>query len=121
MTVRRWELGVREPKADDIRKICKILNCTEAELLNGADEQEFEVKILMGVKALTGVSGLEITDNSFVYGVQDDKPQIHLAGKVFVGTPEERAKALEMIIKKFHEACWMFDHQDDAAAAAGKE
>ncbi len=74
----------------------------------------------MGVKALTGISGLEITDNTFLYGVEDNKPQIHLAGKVLIGTPEERAKAREILLKKFDEACWMFDHKDDAAAAVDK-
>ena len=74
----------------------------------------------MGVKSLVGLSGVEVTDNTFLYGVEDNKPQIHLAGKVLIGTPEERAKAREILLKKFDEACWMFDHKDDAAAAANK-
>lgn len=112
-TIRRWELGYREPRSSDIRKLCEILNCTEAELLNEPAKQEFEVKIVMGVKNLTGAAGIEIADNTFLYGVQDDEPQIHIAGKVRIDTPEMREKALEEIIRKFKKACWMFDHKDD--------
>ena len=106
---------------DILSPLASALYITEEELLNGPNnEREFEVKILMGVKSLVGLSGVEVTDNTFLYGVEDNKPQIHLAGKVLIGTPEERAKAREILLKKFDEACWMFDHKDDAAAAANK-
>ena len=111
-TIRRWELGYREPRSSDIQKLCEVLNCTEAELLNVSGKQEFEVKIMMGVKSLTGLAGVEVMDNSFLYGVQDDEPQIHLAGKVRIDTPEMRAKARELILKKFDAACRMFDLKD---------
>ena len=117
-TIRRWESGDFEPRSNDLLKLCEILGCTEAELLNGPARQEFEVKIVMGVKNLTGIAGVEVADNSLLYGVQDDKPQIHLAGKVMIGTPEEREKALATIIEKFKAACWMFDHKAEAEANA---
>jgi len=113
-TLLRWEYGKREPKASEIQKIAKALDITEAELINGPIEQKFEVKIVMGVKNLTGLTGIEIEDNKFLYGVDDDEPQIHLAGKVRIGTPEERVKALAEIISKFKKACWMFDHKSEA-------
>lgn len=114
MTLRRWEQGMREPKANEIRKLCEILHCSEAELLNGPERQEFEAKIVMGVKNLTGLAGVEILSNSFLYGVEDDVPQIHLAGKVRIDTQEDREKALAEIIRKFKAACWMFDHKGTA-------
>ncbi|MBQ7594130.1 MAG: helix-turn-helix transcriptional regulator [Synergistaceae bacterium] len=113
-TIRRWETGDFEPRSNDLMKLCEILGCTEAELLNGPTKQEFEVKIIMGVKNLTGLAGVEVMDNTFLYGVQDDEPLIHLAGKVRIDTQEERDKALEQIIKKFKAACWMFEHKDTA-------
>ena len=113
-TLLRWEYGTREPKASELQKLAKILNCTEAELLNGPAKQELEVKIMMGVKSLTGLAGIEVANNSFIYGVQDDEPQIVLAGKVRIDTPEERENALAEIISKFKKACWMFDHRDEA-------
>ena len=113
-SIRRWETNTREPRTSDLVRLCEVLQCTEAELLNGSSQQEFEVKIVMGVRNLTGAAGIEIADNTFLYGVQDDEPQIHLAGKVRIDTPELREKALDEIIRKFKKACWMFDHKDDA-------
>lgn len=113
-TVRRWELGYREPKASDIKRLTKVLDCTESELLNGPAKQEFEVKIVMGVKKLPSVAGLEIGNNTFFYGVEDDEPQIHLAGKIRIETPELRAKARDLILQKFDAACWMYDHKNEA-------
>lgn len=117
-TIRRWETGDFEPRSNDLMKLCEILGCTEAELLNGPTKQEFEVKIIMGVKNLTGLAGVEVASNSFIFGVQDDEPQIVLAGKVRIDTQEERDKALEQIIRKFKAACWMFDHKGTAEAEA---
>ena len=113
-TIARYERGEMEPSLKIAHAIAEILGCSEAELLNGPAKQEFEVKIVMGVKNLTGAAGIEIADNTFLYGVQDDEPQIHIAGKVRIDTPELREKALEEIIMKFKKACWMFDHKDDA-------
>lgn len=113
-TLLRWEYGTREPKASEIQKLAKALGVTEAELLNGPANQELDVKIMMGVKSLTGLAGIEVANNSFIYGVQDDEPQIVLAGKVRIDTPEQRENALAEIISKFKKACWMFDHRDEA-------
>ncbi|MBQ7544882.1 MAG: helix-turn-helix transcriptional regulator [Synergistaceae bacterium] len=117
-TIRRWELGRREPRSSDIQKLCEILNCTEAELLSVSVKQEFEVKILMGVKSLTGLAGVEVASNSFFYGVEDDEPQIVMGGRVRIDTPELRAKARELILKKFDAACRMFDLKDKIEAEA---
>ena len=70
------------------------------------------------MKSLTGLAEVEVMDNSFLYGVQDDEPQIHLAGKVRIDTPELRAKARELILKKFDAACRMFDLKDKIEAEA---
>ena len=115
-TLVRWENGSREPRASDLTKLAQLLQCSEAELLNGQVKQEFEVKIVMGVKNLTGLAGIEVMDNTFLYGVQDDEPQIHLAGKVRIDTPELRAKARDLILKKFDAACRMFDLKDKIEA-----
>ena len=113
-TISQWENRVYIPKTPKLKKLAEAFNITEAELLNGPAKQEFEVKIVMGVRNLTGAAGIEIADNTFLYGVQDDEPQIHIAGKVRIDTPELREKALDEIIRKFKKACWMFDHKDDA-------
>ena len=115
-TLIRWENGVRTPRISELQKLSQVLGCTEAELLNGPQGQEFEVKIVMGVKSLTGLAGVTLTDNSFFYGVDDTELQIIMMGKVGIGTPEERENALAEIIRKFKAACWMFDHKADAEA-----
>ena len=110
----RYERGAVTPSIDMVQKIANALGITVDELLNGPAKQEFEVKIMMGVKSLTGLAGIEVANNSFIYGVQDDEPQIVLAGKVRIDTPEQRENALAEIISKFKKACWMFDHRDEA-------
>ena len=115
-TLLRWEYGTREPKASELQKLAQVLNVTEAELLNGPARQELEVKIIMGVKSLTGLAGVEVASNSFFYGVEDDEPQIVMGGRVRIDTPEHRAKARELILKKFDAACRMFDLKDKIEA-----
>ena len=34
MTLRRWEWGERQPRMEEIKKLCEVLHVTEAELLN---------------------------------------------------------------------------------------
>ena len=118
ITVCRWETEARAPRMGDIAKLASALHVSEAELLNGPERREFEVQILMGVKTVGNMAGVEVRENSFIYGVQDDKPLIHLAGKVLIGTPEERETAKEMLLKRFDEACWMYDHQGAIPATA---
>ena len=115
-TVWRWVNGRATPSGEMLQRIAPLLNVSIDELLNGPEAKEFEVKIVMGVKNLTGLAGMEVADNSFIYGVQDDKPQIHLAGKIMIGTPEEREDAKALLLAKFDRACWMFDHRDDEKA-----
>ena len=44
-TVRRWELGYREPKVSDIKKLTKVLGCTESELLNGPNNGKIKITL----------------------------------------------------------------------------
>ena len=115
-TIARYERGEMQPSLKNAHVIARVLGCTEAELLSGQARQEFEVKIVMGVKNLTNLAGVTLTDNSFFYGVDDNEPQIVMMGKVGIATPEERENALAEIVRKFKAACWMFDHKADAEA-----
>lgn len=115
-TILRWEYGKREPKASELQKIADALNVTEAELLNPPSKQEFDVKILMGVKSLTPSSGFEINDDCFIYGIDDSKPLITFSGKIRIDTPEQRKNALDEIIRKFKVACCLFDKKAEIEA-----
>ena len=113
-TIARYERGEMEPSFKIAHIITEVLGCTEAELLNGPANQELDVKIIMGVKSLTGLAGIELAGNNFVYGVNDNEPSIVLMGNVRIDTPEQRENALAEIISKFKTACWMYDHKDEA-------
>ena len=114
--VSRYERGESMPTLETAQKLALSLGISIDYLLSEPDKQEFEVKILMGVKTLPNVAGIEITDNSFIYGVDDEKPQIHIGGMINIGTPQEREESLKKIIASFQKACWMFDHKDEAEA-----
>ena len=75
ITVKRWEMGIRTPRIEEIEKICKVLNCTESELLNGPDNQNWELKLVVaktsqnegGMIDMTGATNtatLSISDNA---------------------------------------------------------
>ena len=97
-----------------VKRLAEALGVTEAELLNGPANQELDVKIIMGVKSLTGLAGIELVGNNFIYGINDNEPSIVLMGNVRIDTLEKREKALAEIISKFNKACWMYDHKDEA-------
>ena len=44
-TVRRWEAGVRDPRAGDIAKLAAALGVSEAELLNGPEENKIRIEV----------------------------------------------------------------------------
>ena len=115
-TFSRYERGAVTPSIEVAQKIAEALNVSLDELVTGPAKQKFEVKIVMGVKSLTNLAGVTLTDNSFFYGVDDNDPQIVMMGKVGIATPEERENALAEIIRKFKAACWMFDHKAEAEA-----
>ena len=37
-TVARWESGERQPRLEEIKKLCEIFDCSETELLNKSDQ-----------------------------------------------------------------------------------
>lgn len=44
-SIRRWESGLREPRATGIKKLCEVLKVSEAELLNGPQSEKWELQI----------------------------------------------------------------------------
>ena len=116
-TISQWENGAYVPKTPKLKKLAEVFNVTETELLNGPASQQFEVKIMMGVKSLAGLAGVEIADNTFAYGVDDSQPQITFSGKIRIDTPEDRMKAFSEMAINFFKACYMYDHKDEAGSA----
>ena len=114
-TISRYERGVISPNTDTAFKIAQALGVTVDELLNGSANQEFEVKIIMGVKNLPNATGMEVKENTCTYGIDDTKPLIHMAlNNADIGTPEKREDVFKKLVAGFLKACWMNDHRGEA-------
>ena len=111
--ISRYERGSSMPMLQTIEKLAASLGVGVSELLQDPEKEEFEVKIIMGVKSLIGTSGIAITDDTFFYGVEEDNSQIQLGGRINISTLEKRKEAIEKLTKKFWQACWMYDHRND--------
>ena len=61
-TVRRWESGLRQPKAKDIKQLCDIFRISESELLNGPARETWELKVIYK-KTLEG-DVIDLTGNA---------------------------------------------------------
>ena len=59
MTLRRWESGLREPRASEIAKLCEVLGVSEAELLRGPAEEDWvlEIKIADSKEGVIDMTG----------------------------------------------------------------
>jgi transcriptional regulator with XRE-family HTH domain len=64
-SIRRWENGLREPRASDIKKLCEVLNVSEAELLNGPAKNELKIEFVWEVE---NMDVLNIESNHFNFG-----------------------------------------------------
>ena len=47
MTVRRWEMGKHSPRVEEIQRLAAALHVTEAELLNGPEENKIRIEIIL--------------------------------------------------------------------------
>jgi len=47
-TIRKWEKSYREPRASDIAKLAQALHVTEAELLNGPENNKITIEVVFG-------------------------------------------------------------------------
>lgn len=83
MTIRRWEVGIREPRASDIKKLCEVLNITEVELLNGPQLNEIEIRLVMSLDPMKGgVTQMDIMNgNAFTLCVEREHLGIIGSGK----------------------------------------
>lgn len=46
-TLRRWEAYGGQPRADELKRLCEVLGCTESELLNGSATQTWELRLVV--------------------------------------------------------------------------
>ena len=62
MTVRRWEWGKRIPRATEMQLLIEALNVTANELLNGSEEQDWELRLLVKRGDPTSKGVIDLTE-----------------------------------------------------------
>jgi transcriptional regulator with XRE-family HTH domain len=83
-SIRRWESGLREPRASDIKKLCEVLGCSEAELLNGPRANEVEIRVIIEATNNWEVEKLNLTDSgpsTFSIHIGPSKVGVYVSGK----------------------------------------
>lgn len=99
MTVRRWESGLREPRASDIKKLCEVLRVTEDELLNGPKSNEIKIIINWEVDE---VNDAAIRTNEVFLGYNSATDSLIFRGSVPANASNE--EILEAIAKNLSAA-----------------
>ncbi len=113
-TIARYERGEMEPSLKIAHVIAEVLGCTEAELLNGPANQELEVRIIMGGDTVSNLPRIDLKPNEFIYQLKNNEPLVSLMGCIRIGTPEERQKAREEILKNYDALCLMYEQKEKA-------
>jgi transcriptional regulator with XRE-family HTH domain len=112
-TIARWERNLFQPRASDITKLCSVLICTEAELLNGPADEGYKVilkyvhKIEEAQEKMTinGCGAVTLADDGTI--VASHKGKISsLADKeeVLSGLSEKLDEALETVKRRAERA-----------------
>lgn len=57
-TLRRWEAYGGQPRADELKRICEVLNCTETELINGPVSNDWELRIKISKERVIEVGNI---------------------------------------------------------------
>jgi transcriptional regulator with XRE-family HTH domain len=76
-TIFRFENNEHEPRASDITKLCEVLGCSEAELLNGPAPNELKFNIVWEVD---GMNMIDVPNNEVFLGF---KPNFNVIAGAF--------------------------------------
>lgn len=90
LTLRRWESGLREPRATEIKKLCEVLKVSEAELLNGPQSKEWKIEVVFRKEedwTMQTVDMSATAPNLFLVQVGMEKISLSL-----VGDPKDEAE-----------------------------
>ena len=71
MTVKRWEWGKRQPRMEDIKKLCEVLHVTEAELLNEPQGDKIKLTLTWHWEEMKE-GEINMSDNKFQIVLGDD-------------------------------------------------
>ena len=98
MTVKRWEWGQRQPRMEEIKKLCEVLHVSEAELLNEPQGEEIRLTLSWHWEEMKEGSINMSNDNKFSIVLGDDG-RIGLTGAALFPTRE----AIEDFIRRVSE------------------
>ena len=120
MTLRRWESGLREPRASEIARLCEVLGVSEAELLRGPAEETREFTLIYDREGDLRMEVLNMAANAPEQRVMSVSPQ-RIAAMVNIKTANlnrEEAKKLMLdeMAARFDEA-WAQQEKWKAAGA----
>ncbi len=110
----RYERGIVVPSVEAAQKIAKALGVTVDELLNGPDNKELEVRIIIGRDTVSNLPRIDLKPNKFIYQLKNNEPLVSLMGCIRIGTLEERQKASEEILKNYDALCQMYEQKEKA-------
>ena len=71
-TLKRWEYGETEPRADEVSKLASALHVSEAELLNGPEEHKIKIELIFGKMPDEEVLDMSETGNKFKLFMDND-------------------------------------------------
>ena len=98
LTVFRWEKGERQPRINDIQRLCEVFECTQSDLLNGPAQDSWELKILMKKE---GVIDMTEKKSSAVLNIGDDAMAITLSASYELWEDDTKfEELLEQLRKK---------------------
>ena len=71
MTLRRWEWNERQPRMEEIKKLCEILHVTEAELMNEPQGDKIKLTLTWHWEEMKE-GEINMSDNKFQIVLGDD-------------------------------------------------
>ena len=78
LTVFRWEKGERQPRINELQRLCEIFECTKSELLNEQSPEDGELRVLVNKKGVL-TADMTTSKSSAVLNMSDDTMAIMLS------------------------------------------
>lgn len=103
-TLRRWENGVHEPKASELKKICEVFGITESELLSGPAPQTWELRVVYKKTLEEDVIDLTGNASNAVVLLEDRAMSIKIDGPIELWSDDAKFEDLIDQLRKKREA-----------------
>jgi len=101
MTIRRWELGERSPRMEEIKQICKVFGIEDTVLLHGTQEVE-KIKITLVWDRKDVEGEINMSGNGFSLFLGDDGT-VGIKGAAKFTSREALKEAAAAILKELEQ------------------